>query len=97
MAVLNGDEYKSTIEKIVGDDLSDENLKIMEDLTDTYESLQSQIRENGDYKTKYEENDKAWREKYASRFMEGGTNSEENEEPPEQTKTYRYEDLFTTE
>lgn len=97
MAVLNGDEYKSTIEKIVGDDLSDENLKIMEDLTDTYESLQSQIRENGDYKTKYEENDKAWREKYASRFMEGGTDSEEDVKPPEETKTYRYEDLFTTE
>lgn len=98
MSVLTSDEFKSTVEKIVGDDLSDEKLKIMEDLTDTYNDLQTKITEQGDYKTKYEENDKAWREKYASRFMEGGTNVEQTNEPqiPEK-KCYKYDDLFKTE
>lgn len=97
MAILNSEEFKSTIEKIVGDDLSDDNLKIMEDLTDTYNDLQSKITEQGDYKTKYEENDKAWREKYASRFMEGGTEETDNNANVPQKKSYKYEDLFETE
>lgn len=97
MSVLTSDEFKNTVEKIVGDNLSDENLKIMEDLTDTYNDLQTKITEQGDYKTKYEENDKQWREKYASRFMEGGSEPEDNTPKVEPKKSYRYEDLFETE
>lgn len=98
MSVLTSEEFRNTVEKIVGDNLSDENLKIMEDLTDTYNDLQSTITEQSDYKTKYEENDKQWREKYASRFLEGGTYVEDNTPSTVVSKkSYKYEDLFNKE
>ena len=46
----------------------DSDLEILENITDTINSLSNQEQE--DWKAKYEENDKAWREKYKARFSE---------------------------
>lgn len=53
------------INRITGTD--DESLSLIEDITDTINSYE----EAEDWKSKYEENDKEWREKYRARFMEG--------------------------
>lgn len=68
MAIVGKEELLDTINKIAGDDTSDDLLKLMEDVSDTYDSLSN--NDNEEWKTKYEENDKMWREKYKSRFME---------------------------
>lgn len=48
---------------------SDESISLLEDLSDTFEDLSSQVLQAGDYKRKYEENDAEWRKKYHDRFF----------------------------
>lgn len=68
MAIVSKEELLDTINRIAGDDTSDDLLKLMEDVSDTYDSFSNAVNE--DWKAKYDENDKMWREKYKSRFME---------------------------
>lgn len=74
MAVLNRDDYLSKIRGRLGDELTDDDIQLMEDMTDTFDDFDNRIKENGDWKSKYEENDRAWRQKYIDRFT-GATDS----------------------
>lgn len=69
MAVLSKDEFFKMIEKRVGDDGSDEALRFIEDVTDTYNDMAGRLEESGDWKAKYEENDAGWRKRYRERFF----------------------------
>lgn len=76
---LNKEEYLASLKAKIGEDTSDESLKFLEDMTDTYDELSN--RGSGeDWKTKYEELDKSWREKYKKRFFE--SDADQNNEPP---------------
>lgn len=101
MAVKSKDEIMKAIKDRLGDDSSDEALGLIEDVSDTFDSLETQVSESGDWKTKYETNDKEWREKYKERFFSSGTNNDEdnNEQDyeDETKKPLNYEDLFKTE
>lgn len=58
MSIKTKDEILSTIKSLLKDDTSDEAISILEDVTDTYDDLQSKVQGDGeDWKTKYEEND----------------------------------------
>lgn len=95
MAVKSKIEILEAINQIIGDSSDDASLSIIEDITDTYDDMQSRIDTNGDWKTKYEENDADWRKKYKERFMSGGSDDDDfiEEQPPE-PKRFRFEDLF---
>lgn len=101
MAVKSKDEIMKAIKDRLGDDSSDEALGLIEDVSDTFDSLETQVSESGDWKTKYETNDKEWREKYKERFFSSGTNNDEDNNEPdyedETKKPLNYEDLFKTE
>lgn len=74
---------------------SDESISLLEDLSDTFEDLASQIVQAGDYKKKYEENDAEWRKRYHDRFfsvVEETTNKEDDKDDEVEKKTY--ESLF---
>jgi hypothetical protein len=100
MAVLSKDEFFSRLQSVVGTDTSDASIAFIEDMTDTYNDLES--RGNGDctdWEERYNELDKAWAEKYKSRFFStGGGNApkvEENECEQEVTpETITVDDLF---
>lgn len=95
MAIRTREEIISAITTQLGNNNSDEAIAIIEDVTDTLADLENKSNGDGtDWKAKYEQNDKAWRDKYISRFSKGGT--EENNEPPkpENKKDYSYESLF---
>lgn len=104
MAILTREKFFELIKAKVGEDTSDETIQFLEDVTDTYNSLESNKSGTEDWKKKYEDNDAMWREKYRSRFFDGGTNEPEipvPEEPkkiPEQEKaeTITVNDLFAT-
>lgn len=94
MPKLDRDTFLSTIQKIVGEDTSDETLQAISDLTETYDSMNSDI----DWEQRYNDNDKAWREKYRNRFFnpvdekaDPETTVEEEGEP----KKLTFENLFT--
>ena len=92
MAVLDKETFMETIRKyLVNDD--DETIKDLEDLTDTVESYSNAVQE--DWKTKYEQNDKAWREKYKARFFEKTEEEEKSpDEEEEEEKEITVNDLF---
>lgn len=68
MAVLTKEDFLSRINERIGEDNSDEAIAFMEDMCDTYEYMASKITDSTDWKKKYEDNDKAWRDKYKERF-----------------------------
>ena len=64
--VKTKDEIMESVKAIVGDRSDDDALAFLEDFSDTIESF------GEDWRGKYEENDRAWRERYRARFFDGG-------------------------
>ena len=94
MAKLSKDELLEKVRTYVGDRTDDETLEIIEDISDSVDSS-----DEDEWKKKYEENDKMWRDKYISRFFdkkeeELDTPTEHEEEEEEYNS---YEDLFKEE
>ena len=85
MAVVERGVLIQRITSVLSDPESDESLSLIEDVTDTLEAGSSD-----DWKTKYEENDAAWRKRYKERFLKKPDKEPEIEE--EEKKTY--DDLF---
>lgn len=91
MAVRTKEDLIANLTESFGENLSDDNLALLEDVSDTIDSF----RDAEDWKSKYEENDASWRKRYKDRF-EGKTNDSELEiENYDTPKTY--DDLFTVE
>lgn len=95
MAKLSKEELLEKVRAYVGDRTDDESIEIVEDINDSFDSSDAD-----EWKRKYEENDKMWRDKYISRFFE---KKEENAhetpaEHEEDEKEYNtFEDLFEEE
>ena len=95
MAKLSKDELIEKVKKYVGDRTDDETIEIIEDISDSIDSPDAD-----EWKQKYEENDKMWRDKYIARFWdkkeeEKLTPSEHEEE--EEKEYNSYGDLFEKE
>ena len=94
MAKLSKEELLEKVKTYVGDRTDDETIEIIEDISDSFDSTDAD-----EWKQKYEENDKMWRDKYVSRFYD--KKEEEFETPTEheeEEKEYSsYEDLFERE
>lgn len=103
MAVRTKEELMETLKKRIGDGTDDETLSLWEDVSDTFADYETRAAGDGkDWKAMYEENDRAWREKYRDRFFGGEIppdgmediaspdGREEDTKPPT-----RFEELFT--
>lgn len=96
MAVRTREEIMESIRTRIGDSTEDEDIALLEDISDTFDDMESRASGDGeDWKTKYEENDKEWRRKYTERFFSKGEDPEDPEEEEEEPKTF--EDLFEEE
>lgn len=99
MAVRSKEELLNSLSAIIGEEPNENGIAFMEDLSDTVEDFEEKTKD--DWKTKYEENDKAWKKKYTERFMKGselgGPNEPDplDEDEPEKPKTFN--DLFKQE
>lgn len=69
MAIRTREEINTALAAFIGDNTSDEAISLLEDVTDTMADLSAAAGE--DWKTKYDELDKSWRERYKQRFTEG--------------------------
>lgn len=103
MAVLSREEFLNQIHERIGDDSSDESIKFLEDMTDTYNSLEEKINDNGeDWKHKYELNDAMWKKRYQNRFFSGNgysnpdiaTEESAEDKALERATTISFNDLF---
>lgn len=95
MARLLKDELIEKVKKYIGDRTDDETIEILEDISD---SVGESDGEN-EWKQKYQENDKMWRDKYISRFFEKKEDDLESPtEHEEEEKEYNsFDDLFEEE
>ena len=101
MAVLNKEEFLSRLQERIGEDTSDEAMTFIEDMTDTFNDLETRSNGQSDegWKTKYEELDKSWREKYKARFFNSETTTadvkdEQEDDVKDDAKEKTYADLF---
>ena len=94
MAVLSKDELIEKVRKYVGDRKDDETIEILEDISDSIDSSDAD-----EWKQKYDENDKMWRDRYISRFVEKKEDELDTPtEHEEEEKEYNsFEDLFEKE
>lgn len=97
MAVVNKDTIMERLRENFNDNDSDDVLGLLEDVTDTLNDYQSRLEENGDWKERYEQNDREWRQKYKDRFFNNDPEPDSEPEPdkdPEQAKPTTFEELF---
>ena len=99
MAILSKEEFLDKVNGVLGSRSDEEAINFLEDMADTYNELEAKAKGTGeDWKQKFEENDKAWQEKYRRRFMSGGGSTvieEKEESEPEVTaETITIEDIF---
>ena len=95
MAIKSRDELLKSLNALIGDNSTDENLAILEDVTDTLKDYEEKTADQTEWKTKYEQNDADWRKKYRERFMSGETIKEEQEEDVEKdSKSLTFDSLF---
>lgn len=94
MSKLSKDELIEKVKKYVGDRTDDETIEIIEDISDSVDSSDAD-----EWKQKYEDNDKMWRDKYISRFVEKKEYElDKPTEHEEEEKEYiSYDDLFEEE
>ena len=100
--VIGKDELLQRIMERIGDDTSDDAISMIEDATDTINDYETRLADETDWKAKYEENDRNWRQKYIDRFN-GKVESDADfvEEPKDADETIleyekpkTYDDLF---
>lgn len=97
MAVVNKDTIMERLRENFNDNDSDDVLGLLEDVTDTLNDYQSRLEENGDWKERYEQNDREWRQKYKDRFFNNEPEPDPDPEPdkdPEQATPITFEELF---
>lgn len=75
--VRTKEEILNLVKDILKEDTSDSALSLVEDLSDTLDNVSAS--DETDWKTKYEENDAQWRQRYRDRFF--SKPAQEEEEP----------------
>lgn len=85
--VLSREDFMKRIKEKIGDDSSDESLKFLEDMNDTYDDLSKKSNPNKktdeewekQIKEQVEAKDNEWRERYKARFFEGSDDNGGND------------------
>lgn len=99
MSVKSKEEIMESLRESFSDQTNDSVLSILEDVSDTLDDFEEKISSETDWKTKYEENDEMWRNKYKERFFTGeeNTNNQTNENTDTETKPKTFQELFKVE
>lgn len=94
MAVLSKEDLIAKLNASFGENLSDDNISLLEDVSDTIDSFS----DTEDWKTKYEENDASWRKRYKERFEGKGDDIHDDDlEIEHYDAPTKFDDLFTVE
>lgn len=99
MAVKSRAEIMESLRESFSEQTNDSVLSIIEDVSDTLSDFEEKINSETDWKTKYEENDEMWRNKYKERFFSGEEklDNQTNENTSTETKPKTFQELFTVE
>lgn len=101
--IRSKEEIMELIKGRIGEDTSDEALTFVQDISETLDDYEKRTASYNELKQRYDENDKAWREKYKEAFFSGAKGSAEDYQDSsehslsESRKKYTYENLFKEE
>lgn len=97
--ILSKEDFINRVKARMGEDMSDEDISFLEDMTDTFEDLEERA-DGENWRERYDELDRTWRQKYIDRFN-GAVESDADfiedqpgEDEIEYEKPKTYEDLF---
>lgn len=94
MAVRTREEIMGYLNELTTGQTDDRTLAIIEDITDTFNAY----GEAEDWRQKYDDLDRSWRDRYRERFFAGeGEDEEVDEIDTEKTEKRTYDDLFKEE
>lgn len=91
------DELLTNFRSISGDELSDDILSFLDDVSDTIDNYETLTHDNENWHDKYNELDNTWRERYRDRFYNNDVDDNfitPEETEPEKRKPMTFEDLF---
>lgn len=92
------DEIIEMISAVIGEDNSEAAISLLEDVTDTLDDYETRTKDSTDWKERYEENDREWRQKYRDRFLEKSDDNEaEDEIGEDEPEALTYDALFVEE
>lgn len=97
MAVKSKDEILESIKSKLQEDSSDEALSLLEDVSDTMDAYEAQVKDSTDWKAEAQRIDADWRQKYKERFFSGPTEDDKVIEESFEEKKLTYEELFKEE
>lgn len=73
MAILSKSDYFDKLDAVFKGKTDEESIGMMEDFVDTYNDMEKRANGDGEnWKQKYEDLDKEWKEKYKNRFFNTG-------------------------
>ena len=93
MAVKTMEEVLESLRGRIGEEPTEEDIAMLEDITDTFKDFEEKTSDATNWKNKYEENDKAWKKKYSDRFFSNDNPIDHDDPEDNQMKTF--DDLFT--
>lgn len=96
MGVVSKESLLEKIRDMIGTENaeSDEAISLLEDMSDTFDDLSSQVSQAGDYKKKYEENDAEWRKRYHDRFFSVTEDDIKEDDKDDEVEKKTFESLF---
>lgn len=95
MAIRTKEELLDLIKGRIGEDTGDDALTLIEDISDTYDDLETKSKDPENWHEKYNQLDADWRKRYKERFYNNEADEpEEMQDPPE---VRSFADLFKTE
>ena len=95
MAVKTREEILESLRGRFGEEPTDEDIAMLEDITDTFTDFEEKTSDATNWKNKYEENDKAWKKKYSERFFSKEVDVPDDKDEPDDNPMKTYDDLFT--
>ena len=95
MSVKSREELINTVTSMFGENPTDEQISLLEDITETGGDYEDWLSDSTEWKTKYEEIDKEWRRRYTDRFNNTEPKPEPSPDPdPEPEVMTTFEELF---
>lgn len=95
MAVKTREEILESLRGRFGEEPTDDDITMLEDITDTFTDFEKKTSDATNWKNKYEENDKAWKKKYSERFFSKEVDESDDKDEPVNHPMKTYDDLFT--
>lgn len=94
MAIKTPEELRTALSGVLGDTPSDAGLTLLEDMSDTLNSLTGS-GSAAEWKQKFEDNDAAWRKRYIDRFNAPADDPDtDNKNKNTENKLRTFESLF---